>query len=331
MNQPQEVTAIQRIQSMLEAKEQFDKIAATLPQDVSPQKFIAVLLANLENKLAEAIVSDRLTQDSFLKAVSLAASDGLLLDGREAVLSPVNKNYGTYDNADWHVNVGYMAMAYGMTQLLFRAGISIRANVVYEKDKFSYTLGDEEKIVHEPSDGDRGRLTKAYAIARVNGYPEPFREVMGVTDINAIKRASKAAKKGSDKKTILTHEDGSPQMSGPWATFEGEMWRKSVIRRIQKRLPRMAQDALKNAIEADNEFYELPTPKAQPTAETQAASQPVAVAGTDGRPAGLAKVAAAATQPVAEEAPRPQQVAPQPAPQAPVQNNMEDPFSDIHG
>ena len=321
MNQPQEINPIQRIQNMLEAKEQFDKIAATLPQEISPQKFIAVLVANMESKLAEAIVTDRLTESSFLKAVSLAASDGLLLDGREAVLSPVNKNYGTYDNADWHVNVGYMAMAYGMTQLLFRAGISIRANVVYEHDKFSYTLGDEEKIIHEPADGERGRLTKVYAIARVRDYPEPFREVMGASDINAIKRASKAVKKGSDKKTIQTNADGSPVMSGPWASFESEMWRKSVIRRIQKRLPRQAQEALKNAIDADNEFYDLPSTKPAPSAENAPAAQPVAVAGADGRPSGLAKVAAAAPQ---------AEFAAQPAPEAPVSTNMEDPFGDIN-
>lgn len=288
MNAPTEITPLDRISAMLRT-DMFKDIASACPQEISPEKFIGVLMVNIEPKIAEAVVKDAITEASFKRAVIAAAGDGLLLDGREAVLSPANKNFGTRDNAEWHVMVNYMPMASGLVQLMFRAGISIRANVVYEKDAFNYQLGDDERIEHIPADGPRGKLVKTYAIARVTGYPEPFREVMGAEDINSIKRASKTIKKDRDGNPII-NADGSYQMSGPWAVFEGEMWRKSVIRRIIKRLPRTANmGMLDRALKADDAFYNLDKPEGGAGGENAPAAAPVG----QGRPAGLSKVAGA--------------------------------------
>lgn len=300
MNQPTEITPLDRIAKMLR-ESMFKDIASALPQDVSPEKFIGVLMVNIEPKIAEAVVKDSQTEASFRRAITSAASDGLLLDGREAVLSPANKNFGTRDNPEWHVVVNYMPMASGLVQLMFRAGISIRANVVYEKDTFNYQLGDDERIEHIPADGERGRLTKTYAIARVAGYPDPFREVMSRADIEPIMRASKTVKKDRDG-NVLKNEDGSPKMSGPWLAFESEMWRKSVIRRIIKRLPRTANmTMLERALKADDAFYNLEKPSGQTETETAPAPAPVG----EGRPAGLSKVAATAPKQETAESPKP--------------------------
>lgn len=308
MNAPTTVTALDRIATMLR-ESMFKDIASALPQDVSPEKFIGVLMVNIEPKISEAVVKDATTEASFRRAVTSAASDGLLLDGREAVLSPANKNFGTRDNPEWHVVVNYMPMASGLVQLMFRAGISIRSNVVYENDKFNYQLGDDERIEHIPADGNRGKLTKTYAIAKVTGYPDPFREVMSRADIEPIMRASKTVKKDSNG-NVLKNEDGSPRMSGPWLAFESEMWRKSVIRRIIKRLPRTANMALLDrALKADDAFYNLDKPDGAAGGETAPAAAPVG----EGRPGGLSKVAAAAPAQETAPTPKPSPVAAAPA------------------
>ena len=90
---------------------------------------------------------------------------------------------------------------------------------VYENDRFVYTLGDNESILHEPLlDGDRGKPKAAYAIARLrNGHLD--REVMTVSDVEKVRAASRA------------------RDSGPWVQWWDEMARKTVLRRLAKRRP----------------------------------------------------------------------------------------------
>ncbi len=197
---------------------------AALPPQISPDKFIRTTLTAIALN-PELLQADR---KSLLGSAMKAAQDGLLLDGREA--APV-----LFRTKDKGVIVQYMPMVGGILKKLRNSGelASISANVVYEKDQFEYELGDEERIIHKPFLGaDRGKPIACYAIAKTKDGAV-YREVMSVADVEKVRQASRAAN------------------NGPWAQWWDEMARKTVIRRIAKRLPSSAD--LDQVLANDNE------------------------------------------------------------------------------
>lgn len=54
----------------------------------------------------------------------------------------------------------------GLVALAARAGVSIQAHAVYERDDFEYELGLEPTLRHKPATGDRGKGVYWYAVAR---------------------------------------------------------------------------------------------------------------------------------------------------------------------
>jgi recombination protein RecT len=143
--------------------------------------------------------------------------------------------------------VQYMPMIGGLLKKLRNSGelASISAHVVYANDEFRYELGDNENIVHRPClTGNRGEAIAAYAIAKTKDNAI-YREVMSVEEIEQVRSVSRA------------------KDAGPWSTWWGEMARKTVTRRLCKRLPSSADlDAM---IEHDNETSVL-TPQVAPAA-----------------------------------------------------------------
>jgi recombination protein RecT len=104
---------------------------------------------------------------------------------------------------------------------------------VYDKDKFEYELGDNESITHKPFLGeDRGKQIAVYAVAKTKDGAI-YREVMSVSDVEKVRSASRAGK------------------FGPWVDWWDEMAKKTVIRRMAKRLPSSAD--LDQVIANDNE------------------------------------------------------------------------------
>jgi recombination protein RecT len=79
---------------------------------------------------------------------------------------------------------------------------------------------------------DRGAAVAVYAIARTKDNAV-YREVMSVGEVEKIRRASRAAN------------------AGPWVDHWGEMARKTVIKRLAKRLP--SSTDLDQVIASDNE------------------------------------------------------------------------------
>lgn len=113
----------------------------------------------------------------------------------------------------------------------------IDAQVVYVGDEIELDLGSSPKVRHFPVlDGTkRGETVGAYAVAELtNG--RRYVEWMTTADIEIVRRSSRA---------------GS---SGPWVTFWGEMARKTVLRRLMKRLPleTMAEHAMRLESEAED-------------------------------------------------------------------------------
>jgi recombination protein RecT len=113
----------------------------------------------------------------------------------------------------------------GMITLLSKFNIikDVSAHVVYEKDVFDIEYGTHQTLTHKPKlTGERGVKIGAYCICELKNGIKKF-EFIRIEELHKIKQRSEAvkAKKGS-----------------PYDNDEDEMFRKTVIRRIWKYLPK---------------------------------------------------------------------------------------------
>ena len=200
-------------------------------------KFIQIACNFMDGKLKLLAAS----RASLFAEITKAAQSRLFLDGQEASLVPFKDQV--------KLMVGYK----GILKMVRNSGelASINAGVVYEKDTFEYFVDEKgEHLKHMPTLGkDRGKPVQAYCIARIKGGNEPYIEVMSEDEVQSCRKVSRAG-------------DDSP-WNGP---FADEMRKKTVIRRISKRLP-MSTD-LNMAIN-DEEFEE---PVAEPVQEPKTTS-----------------------------------------------------------
>lgn len=182
------------------------ELRAALPAHVSVEKFSRVVMTALQQ--APALVnSDR---RSLFGAVVRLAQDGLLPDGREAAIVM----FGAKAQA--------MPMIAGVLKKIRQSGevAKISAQVVHENDHFIWSLGFDETVEHSPPalDKPRGKAIGAYATAVLKDGSRLL-EVMTLEEIEQVRAVSRAAK------------------NGPWVQWWGEMARKTVMRRLSKRLP----------------------------------------------------------------------------------------------
>lgn len=109
----------------------------------------------------------------------------------------------------------------GLVKLAYQSGMvtELYAEVAYERDDFTYTLGLERDLTHKPyRGGERGAPTDVYAVAKLKGGGLAF-EVMTVADVERIRARSKAGK------------------NGPWVTDWEAMAKKTVVKQLAKWLP----------------------------------------------------------------------------------------------
>lgn len=193
---------------------------------------------------------------------------------------------------------------------------SIYTSPVYENDKFEVKMGLTRDIVHEPNLDDPGVFRAAYAVVKYRDGSDDF-EVMTKKQIDSIR----AAAPGRD--------------SDAWRLWYDEMARKTVLRRLGKRLPQttiLAEQLDKednpegqpetkpvSAVETPGPAIPAPTFDVPPMPTEEPPAEPVAMpvippvgAQTAPRP-----VAAAVAAPVTPPAPPPVATPPVPAP-APV-------------
>lgn len=220
-----------------------------LPSHISFDKFQRTVMTAVitEPKLLGA---DRA---SLLVSCLKAAQDGLLPDKRDAALVIFNTKAKDPQTGEdkWIDAVQYMPMYSGILKKVRQSDelASIKAHVVYKKDKFHYVLGDEERVIHEPYFGteDRGEIVAAYCIAVLKDGTI-MREVMTFQDIEKIRRKSKSgAATANDVKYKKAEAIGDPK--GIWADWYEEMAKKTVFRRLAKWLPQssdLIETALKN-------------------------------------------------------------------------------------
>lgn len=112
-----------------------------------------------------------------------------------------------------------------------------QAELVYEKDEFTL-MGVGEKPIHKfnPFCKERGELIGCYVVAKTH-EGDFLTTPMAMEEIYSIRDKSEAFKKGY----------------GPWKEFEGEMVKKTVIKRASKLWPRTNKSIqLEKAIEVLN-------------------------------------------------------------------------------
>lgn len=225
-----------------------DKLKAALPKHIPVDRFKRTVMTALNNDPG-LLKAER---QSLFNACLKCAQDGLLPDGREAALviyRTKNKQTGRYED-----KAQYLPMIYGLHKKVRQSGeISLfNAFVVYENDEFDVRLGLEMDLTHKPNLWNRGQPIGAYAVAKFSDGAVDF-EVMTVDEIENVRKRSKAAN------------------NGPWVTDWGEMARKTVARRLGKRLP--MSNETQQALRRLDEMYDLPQDQWSETTAPASAQQ----------------------------------------------------------
>lgn len=209
-----------------------------LGTDANVDKFVRVVLNSVLSN-PDLIEADFRT---LVTACMKAAQDGLMPDGREAVLNIYSTKVKKGDREEWIKAVQYLPMVGGLVKKLYESGevTYVDAAAVYANDKFTFRRGDDPKLEHEPTlEDDPGQVVAAYVVIKLKSG-EIKREVMPRRDIEAVRAASKSSGKG------------------PWATWYDQQAIKSVIKRAYKQLPKT--DALERVIASDNEAVGFAAP-----------------------------------------------------------------------
>jgi phage RecT family recombinase len=226
------------------------QIKAVLPAHIPPERFNRVVMTAVNNN-PELVSADR---QSLFNACIRAATDGLVPDGREGALVIFKDKTGKK-------LVQWMPMVGGLLKLIRQSGEidSIGARVVYQNEidggRFKFVIEDgKEKLFHDPMLwGERGQKVLVYAYARFkeSGYVEYA--VLHKQDVDKRRAASRSSS------------------TGPWASWETEMWIKTALRFIAKRLP-LSSDIMEkiDRDEAPTHFDEMRT-----AAIAQLGQQPV--------------------------------------------------------
>lgn len=205
-----------------------EKKELALPSNVKPEAFRnAAIVAVQDNP--EILRCDTA---SVMKSIRTIAAAGLVPDGREAAIVPFK---GTAQA---------MPMVFGLIKMARRSGDvrDIRAHIVYQKELddglFSYVVGDEERLEHKPIlFGEKGPAVAAYAIARLKDGTI-VREFMDSTQIEKVRKSSPQQRKHNEP-------------SGIWLQWTDEMWKKTVIRRLCKRLDLSSEDLRRIMVDED--------------------------------------------------------------------------------
>lgn len=133
----------------------------------------------------------------------------------------------------------------GLQKLAQDTGVvrTVESRLVYEGDEFEVTYGLRPDIIHKPK-GKKETIIAAYAVARLQTGEVQF-EVMTKGELDEIREMSdswKALQAGKAKSAI-------------WDDHEGEMCRKTVVKRLLKYLPKIDNPYLNEAIKLDNRDF----------------------------------------------------------------------------
>src|ERR1051325_6727850 len=208
-----------------------EQIAMALPRHLTPERMIQVAVTAVSRnpllqKCNPATIAGCVVQASILGL----EPDGVL---GEAYLVPfwnkkANNNKGGYE---CQLIPGYQ----GLLKLVRNTGQLKMVDVqeVCENDEFDFEKGTQPYIRHKPAFGDRGEITMYWAGAVLTNGGEQF-EIMTVEQIESHR----------DKYSQSADKEYSPwQRSPEW------MYKKTVLRKLVKLLPKSAQAQLAVALD----------------------------------------------------------------------------------
>lgn len=254
MSNNEQLSMMDKLNMVLKAlTERKDEIEAVLPPDLPFERFHATVNQALRNNpdIFKA------TFVSIVNACVKAAYDGCRLDGREAAL--VLHSVKVQKNPDvWEDQAQYFPMVFGIVQQILRGGevLAIDVDVIRENDQYQISRGTNPEIIHYPElVKPRGGIIAAYSVATLKSGVK-VAAYMTKVELDDVKKEAKT-------KFV-------------WDRWEGEMSKKSIVRRHRKMLPLGDRDIVD--VEANELFpqfsnQQLPTPAAipaRPSRETAA-------------------------------------------------------------
>lgn len=224
------------------------QIRASLPKGVSLDRFTTTTVTAI-NHSPELLKADR---QSLYNAIVKCASDGLLPDGNDAILTTYNTNVGTREKPQWIKKVQYQRMVGGLLKQFTKAGIHAYAVSVYEHDQFEFwNDNDGQHVMHKPVvfGRPRGALVGVFSTGKTPSgisYVEP----MNIEDIDKVRASSASAE-------------------GPaWKLWYDRMGQKSALHRLRKRIAIVDEEAAAALGKIDEEF-DLDTGEITPTQQAQ--------------------------------------------------------------
>jgi recombination protein RecT len=224
------------IASYLQRDDVKQQIALALPKHLTSDRLARVALTTIRLNPTLAECNTASLMAAIMQSAQLGLEPGLL---GHAYFVPFNRKIKQAGQPDrWVKDVQFIIGYRGLIDLARRSGaiVTIAADVIGSKDKFTYRKGFDEVLEHEPSYIDRGEIIAAYAYATTKDGGR-YAVVMNKQEIEKIRRRSKAAD------------------AGPWVSDWEEMAKKTVLRRLSKYLPMSiefaqvdAEDSKKEAI-----------------------------------------------------------------------------------
>ena len=202
----------------LQLDERAQDLAVMLPSHVTPERFRAVCIATVKETPAILDATPR----SLFSAVTRAAQDGLLPDGREGTIQVYNTKVKVGKDFHWEKQAQWLPMIFGLRKRARELeGMLVTAEIVHENDDFDLVLGDHPSLTHKPAKlgMPRGSALGTYAIYRARDGHIIHREIMSAEQIEAVRKKSRAP-------------DGML-----WKDFWDQAWRKTVARRGFKTIP----------------------------------------------------------------------------------------------
>jgi recombination protein RecT len=215
---------IEEVKATLASEAMKKQFLMALPPQIPIERFVRVAMT----AISKAPDIADCTRESLYGAFMAAAQDGLLPDGREAAIV----KYGTAAQ--------YMPMARGILKKIRNSGElgMIHVELIHRDEEFTYHVDENgPHLFHKPQVfGSKGVIDGVYAIAKTKDG-ESYIEVMNREEVEEVRAISKA------------------KNAGPWTQWWGEMAKKTVIRRLSKRLP-MSTD-LDDLIRRDDQLHDV--------------------------------------------------------------------------
>lgn len=264
-----------------------ERIGAALPAHIPAERFIRAALSAMRNPQLAEVAQTAEGRKSILEACLRAATDGLLIDGREAALVVRSVKIKSGDQDHWQKLANYQPMVAGILKKARNSGeiSAIFCQIVYAHDEFVLDyVTNGPPICHRPHLADRGAPIAVYALAllRDGSWTQP--ELMTRAEVNEVR-----------DNFARDHEK-----SLMWQKSWGEAARKTVLRRAAKYWPSSTDKSGRDLGELIREGegpLDLPAPEAR--SQLGASASPARALPSPKRPGQAARLVQALAQPQA--------------------------------